>query len=187
MEILNRHRQSHPHRRLVSMQTARPLGHAVATDFRVDPHGAMILKVQAELDQDSRMQMVGNVGRKERNLLQTVCIVALKMVLAVVSATDGTMRSEDSVVADLVPLVDAFRVQMDSEDEVEDRCDMGHVPDCKLGVESSGAKVLLPHSSAHADLPPLTQAEVVAIPRRRNSPKVRDRGAGGGSHHFQRC
>lgn len=187
VEILNRHRQSYPHRRVVSMQMARPLGHA---DSLVVAHGVMLLEVQAERDQNNRKRMVGIVGKKERKLLQTVGIVALKLgllALDAVSATDGTMCSEDMVVGDLVLRVAAFRVQVDMEEEEEDRCGMVLVPDCKLGGESSGAKVLLPHSSEHADLPPLTQAELVVIPRRQKTPKVRDRGAGGGLRHCQRC
>ena len=151
--------------------------------------GETVLEVQAELDRDSRMQMAGYVGKKECKLLQKVGVVARKLGLlakAAASATDDKMCSEDIVLGDLFLLVAAFRVQMDMEEEEEDRCDMVHAPDCNVGGENSDAKVLLPHSSS-ADLPLQMYAGAAVIPRRQKTPKVRDRVVGGGSGHCQRC
>ena len=152
--------------------------------------GETVLEVQAELDRDSRMQMVGYVGKKECKLLQKVGVVARKLGLlakAAASAADDKMCSEDNVLGDSFLLAAAYRVQMDMVEEEEDRCDMVHAPDCNVGGENSDAKVLLPHSSKHADLPLQMHAEAAAIPRRQKTPKVRDRVVGGGSGHCQRC
>jgi hypothetical protein len=187
--ILNRHHQLHPHRRLAWLQTARLLGHALTSTFLVAP-GETVLEVQAEFHQDSRMRMVGYVGKKECKLLQKVGVVARilgQLAKAAVSATDDKMCSEDNVLGALFLLVAAFRVQMDTEEEEEDMCDMVRVADCNVGGENSDAKVLLPHSSKHADLPLQMHAEAAAIPRRQKIPKVRDRVVGGGSGHCQRC
>ena len=84
--------------------------------------GETVLKVQAELDRDSRMQMVGYVGKKECKLLQKVGVVARKLGLlakAAASAADDKMCSEDSVLGDSFLLFAAYRVQMDMVEEEE--------------------------------------------------------------------